>query len=178
MQNESELSHCQMQSKRFFIQRRSLSLSATLSSNCDSILTAAAATETATATATETAGQCPSIGESVLARTYVCVFVYVCSLTWSYARNSDPVSVSVCVSVCLWSLSQRSGRSSSSSCAEILAALLTSLTFHFISISTPTNVVFSLSLAFSLRPLIYTKAVRSILALASPLNLSPFCLLY
>lgn len=57
----------------------SLSLSATLSSNCDSILTAAAATETATAT--ETAGQCPSIGESVLARTYVCVSVCVCSLT-------------------------------------------------------------------------------------------------
>lgn len=79
MQNESELSHCQMQSKRFFIQRRSLSLSlsAALSSNCDLILTAAAATETATAT--ETAGQCPSIGESVLARTYVCVCV--CSLT-------------------------------------------------------------------------------------------------
>lgn len=77
MQNESELSHCQMQSKRFFIQLHSLSLSVTLSSNCDSILTAAAATETATAT--ETAGQCPSIGESVLARTYVCVRVCLCA---------------------------------------------------------------------------------------------------
>lgn len=185
MQNESELSHCQMQSKRFFIQRRALSLSLLRSL----LIVTRFWRQRQRGSDWDGDGDWDSGPVSIYrrecSRTYVCMCVcvcvdmcvYVCSLTWSYARNSDPVSVSV--SVCLWSLSQRSGRSSSS-CAEILAALLTSLTFHFISISTPTNAVFSLCLplAYSLRPLIYSKSRSIYIGSSLPLHLSSFCLLY
>lgn len=145
MQNESELSHCQTQSQTVLYptkrrcRRRSRSRSAWLSSNCDSILMAEAATETATA------AQCPSIGESVLTRQRLCVCMCMCLYT--YARSLGFMLVTVTQSWSQLSLSlsftKRSLSLSAalSALAEAAAAqrfLLLyswqSATFHFISI--------------------------------------------
>lgn len=161
MQNESEVSHCQMQSQTVLYptttrcRRRSRSRSAWLSLLIvTSILMAEVATETATA------AQCPSIGESVLARQRfsVCVCMY------TYARSLGLTLVTVTQSrsrsqsqfyKALWShslgsalRSPHNGSGRSSSCAEILAALLMAIgnvPFHFEL--TPTCIVFSRSCA-------------------------------
>lgn len=119
----------------------SLSLSATLSSNCDSILMAAAATETTTA------GQCPSIGESVLARTYVCVCARSLGLTLVTVTQSQSQSPSASQSA--FDLSRSAAAEAAAAAAQRFLLLyslhLRSISFRFRRL----QMLFSLSVSLS-----------------------------